>query len=343
MDKPLALFAVATLAPVPLLALGALAGGAFAWAALAYMALFVTVMDALIARAAPEAPGEGEFPTGDGLSATLALLHLALLPLAVWALVHGPAGPAQTVALFLGFALFFGQVSNANAHELIHRGSRFLRGLGVAVYISLLFGHHASAHPLVHHRHVATRRDPNTARLGESYYRFAARAWRGSFRAGLKAERERLARVGRTAPWRNPYAIYIGGGLAWLAIAALIGGWRGVLAHMALAGFATSQLLLSDYVQHYGLLRAERDGKPEPVGPAHSWNAPHWYSSSVTLNAPRHSAHHARPSVPYPALTIPQGAPQLPRSLQAMATLALFPRLWRRVMDKRVAALQSTR
>ncbi len=46
---------------------------------------------------------------------------------------------------------------------------------------------------------------------------------------------------------------------------------------LALAAYAQMQLLLSDYVQHYGLRRkTSENGKPEPVGPQHSWNAPAW-------------------------------------------------------------------
>ena len=120
-----------------------------------------------------------------------------------------------------------------------------------------------------------------------------------------------------------------------LVTAAMIGGLAGAFAYVALALYATSQLLLSDYVQHYGLSRKVVDGKAEPVGDRHSWNAPHWFSSALMLNAPRHSDHHAHPSRGFTDLGIPQSAPTLPRSLPTMATLALFPSVWRRIMDHR--------
>lgn len=334
----LPLFAIATLTPVILLAFAALAGGMWIWAALIYITGFAYSLDALAGISIDPAHPEAEFPAANRLSITLALAHFVLLALAVWALAAGDLSGVQRLGLFMAFGLFFGQVSNSNAHELIHRGRRGLHRLGMWVFISLLFGHHTSAHPLIHHRYAASDDDPNSARLGDSYYRFAARAWVGSFRAGLAAERARLARTGRGQWWRNPYVLYVGAGAGLIALVFVLAGWRGALTYIALAGYAQAQLLLSDYVQHYGLRRARlANGKLEPVGPAHSWNAPQWFTGLVMLNAPRHSDHHAHPATPYPALVILAGAPMLPRSLPAMATLALFPRLWRRVMDSRVA------
>ncbi|GGL78631.1 alkane 1-monooxygenase [Wenxinia marina] len=331
------LFALATLLPVPLIAAGALWGGLWAVAALASMTLLIAGVDLLAARAAPHQPDDDGFPAGTALAVTLGIAHFALLGLLVARL--GDAGAASALATYVAAGLYFGQVSNSNAHELIHRTTRALRRLGVAIYVSLLFGHHASAHPLVHHRFVATARDPNSARLGEGFWRYAHRAWTGSFRAGLAAERERLARAGR--PRReNPYLVYLGGAAATLVAAALLGGPRGALVLLSLAAFAQLQLLLSDYVQHYGLRRPLRpDGRPEPVAPGHSWNSPHPASSALMLNAPRHSDHHAAPSRAYPGLRLPPSAPMLPRSLPVMACLALWPRAWRRVMDPRVRAL----
>ncbi len=322
-------FAIATLMPIPLLALAAVFGGVWVVAALIYMTGLVFGLDTLI-----DPEDAAEFPAADALSVTLALLHFPLLAIVVWGLSRGDVAIIGKIGLFVASGMYFGQVGNSNAHELIHRSTRSLHRLGMWVYISLLFGHHTSAHVLVHHRHVATDADPSSAKLGESYYRFVLRAWIGSFRKGLDAERARLAKIGRSK-WRNPYLIYGAGSALMILTATLIGGFGGMVAYVLLAFYATSQLLLSDYVQHYGLRRAVQGGKPEPVGERHSWNAPQWFSSALMLNAPRHSDHHAHPSRAFPDLRLSDDAPTLPRSLPAMATLALFPTLWRRVMDHR--------
>lgn len=334
-------FSIASLTPVALIAAACLAGGPWPVLALVYMTVFVALADRLGPEALPPLDEARTRRAANALSVALGAAHFGLLPLGVWAIAEGPApGPLGRVLTGLALGLFLGQVSHPNAHELIHRSSRWLRRLGVAIYSSILFGHHASAHPKVHHVHVATDRDPNSARFGEGIYRFFLRAWIGSFRAGLRAENAARARRQDGARGPHPYAVYTGGAVLTLAAAWGLAGGRGVAVLLALAAYAQAQLLLADYVQHYGLRRAVYDtGKPEPAGPQHSWNAPHWYSSSLMLNAPRHSDHHMHPGRTYPALRLdPARMPVLPHSLPVMAVIALLPPLWRRVMDPRVGA-----
>lgn len=342
---PVRAFAAASIAPVVLIALAALQAGGWVWAALLYMTLFAFAMDRLIARIDPAADPEAPLPAADRLSVVLALAHFALLALTIRALASGGPGVAEWLGLYVAASLFFGQVSNSNAHELIHRTDKRLFTLGKWVYISLLFGHHTSAHTKVHHRFAASEDDPNTARRGESFWRFAPRAWKGSFVKGYALEREDIRRRGTGGA--TPYVTYVLGAGALLVLSWLAFGLAGLLAHVALAAYAQLQLLLSDYVQHYGLERA-RDpatGKLEPIGPAHSWNSPHWFTSHLMLNAPRHSDHHAHPSRPYPQLVLHDGAvaPRLPASLPVMAVVALFPGWWRRVMRRELARFEAAR
>lgn len=335
--RTMILFSLATLIPVPLLALGAILGGWWTAWGLIYLTGLVFTLDTLVKIITPPVP-EAEFPAVNGLSITLGLVHFPLLATIIYGLTEETLSLLSKAALFMSAGLYFGQVGNSNAHELIHRGARHLHTLGKWVYISLLFGHHTSAHPLVHHRYVATDKDPNTSRLGETYYAYLPRAWIGSFQAGLKAENARR----KSQPiWQHPYTHYIGGAFLMIAIATMIGGMKGAILYILLAGYAQSQLMLSDYVQHYGLKRAIDDsGKPEPVNARHSWNSPHWFSSALMLNAPRHSDHHAHPSRAYPTLDLPDDGPMLPRSLPTMATLALFPSRWFKVMDHRAKQWQ---
>ena len=329
-------FALVTLLPVVLLLAGLVLGGVAAGAALAFISVTVWALDRFAARAAPFVQEADEFPAADGLSVVLALVHLGLLPLMVWALAGGVAlSWGAGVALFLGFSLWVGQVSNSNAHELIHRKDPVLRALGVAVYASVGYGHHASAHRHVHHRFVATWDDPNTARRGEHFYAFAARAWPDEFTAGHRMETALRARVRRRGV--HPYVVYLAGAVLAAVLALALGGLAGLGIWLVVSAYAQVQHLLSDYVQHYGLERARLPGgRMEPVGPRHSWDAGHWASSALMLNAPRHGDHHAHPGRAYPALDLPEGGLRLPYSLPFMAVLALIPPLWFRVMNRRL-------
>ncbi len=344
MPRPIQVFALATLSPVLLLLIGAASGGIWAWIALLYITLFAFILDQFTAYALPEAEPGAEFPAADDLSVLLAGAHFILLFVAVYVVSgHTELGLVSRLVLFFAFGLFFGQISNSNAHELIHRSDRRLFLLGQWVFISLLFGQHTSAHRHVHHRYVGTAQDPNTAMQGESYWEFLPRAWIGAFRAGLEVERALRRQSG--ASGANPYVIYLVGELAFVVLFLLFTGLAGGVVYLLLSIYAQMQLMLSDYVQHYGLERALRDdGRPEPVSERHSWNSANWFSSALMLNAPRHSAHHAHPSWPYPELTLPGSdlAPRLPYSLPVMATIALFPSVWFGMMDRRLSKWQDT-
>ncbi len=331
-------YAIASLTPAALLALACLLGGLWPLAALLSITVVVFFMDKLGKVLA------GTEQTGRGLSLTLGAVHFALLALVGHARGTDGHGGVDKVLIFTAAGLFFGQISNSNAHELIHAGARLPRRLGAAIYASLLHGHHVSAHLRVHHVHAATDADPNSARSGEGFWAFAARAVRGEFIAGLRAEHRHRARAAARPPaWTHPYVGYLGGAALTAFCAYALAGIGGILALLGVVVYAQLQLLLSDYVQHYGLRRRMRGDKPEPVGPQHSWNAPKWYSSAMMLNAPRHSDHHMRPTIAFPALEVRAGKmPVLPHSLPVMAVIALIPPLWRRLMDRRVAKWRET-
>ncbi len=332
---PLLPFTLAALVPVLLLGSAGVAGGLWVWVALAYVSVIAALADELVAwRTAPAEPDAVE-RGANALSVALALAHFGLMALGVLAVAGATGlGVDERIAGFLAFGLYFGQVSIANAHELIHRTHRGLFALGKWVFISMLYGHVTTTHRLLHHPHVATPRDPNFPPLGVSFYSYLPRSLWGNLREGFRIERARAARSGRI----NPYVTYIGGALVVLALAWLGAGWGGVAALIGFAAYAQFQHAMVDYLQHYGLARrALPDGSFEPQGPQHSWNSPHWFTSLMTVNVTRHSDHHANPTRIFPALRLETGMPILPYSLPLMGVIALFPPLWFKMMDKRAA------
>lgn len=329
------MFAIITLIPFLLIGAAVLAGGIWAWGPLVYMTVLVATMDRLIAAQANNADQDAEFPAGVPLLIALGFAHFCAMLGTLWA-VAGPSGMAvsERVALAVGAGLMFGQISHPVAHELIHKPKRWMHRLGKCIYTSLLAGHHASAHLLIHHVHVGSDLDPNSAPRGETLYRYMVRATRQSFKAALRAETERRKRAGKAA-YQHPFVFYVTGGVG-AALAVYAGfGWIGLAAFLSIVTHAQVQILMSDYVQHYGLRRRPMpNGRLEPVGPHHSWNAPDVFSSFLMVNAPRHSDHHVAPQRAYPALQLePDRMPYLPHGIPIMGAMALVPKLWFRVMN----------
>ena len=110
--------------------------------------------------------------------------------------------------------------------------------------------------------------------------------------------------------------------------------------YFCITSFAWWQLTSANYVEHYGLLRHRDDsGKYERCEPHHSWNSNHIYSNLVLLHLERHSDHHTHPTRRYQSLRHYEDLPSLPSGYFGTYLLAYVPKLWFRVMDKRLLAL----
>ncbi len=243
-------------------------------------------------------------------------------------------------ALFVGIGVLSGTIGITYSHELMHQKPKIERWMADILMASVLYSHFRSEHLLVHHRYVATPRDPVTARYGESFWRFFPRVLKQCLVSAFKAEKTMLARKG--LPWHdksNPFWRYWALQGGFVLLAALIGGWWGVFLFATQAFWAVFQLELVNYVEHYGLTRKHLgDGKYEHVLPRHSWNSAHRASNWLLINLQRHSDHHFKPNRRFPLLQTytEEEAPQLPFGYPVMTMAALSPTIWRKVMNPRV-------
>jgi alkane 1-monooxygenase len=242
--------------------------------------------------------------------------------------------------VFFGVGVMTGTVGINYAHELMHQKNKLERFWADALLAMVLYSHFRSEHLLVHHRYVATPRDPVTAHYNEGFHRFYPRVLRQCIKSAFRAEKAMLARKDR--PWtdiRNPFFKYWALQAAFLILAILLGGWVGLLLFLVQAGTAIWQLELVNYIEHYGLTRKHLgDGKYEHVQPRHSWNAAHRASNWLLINLQRHSDHHYKPDRRFPVLQNygQSSAPQLPYGYPVMTVMAMMPWVWRRVMNPRV-------
>ncbi len=249
-------------------------------------------------------------------------------------------GTFERIALFFGVGVMTGTIGINYSHELMHQKNKLERFLADVLLAMVLYSHFRSEHLLVHHRYVATPRDTVTARYNEGFHRFYPRVLRESLHSAFKAEAEMLAR--KKLPWTdfsNPFFKYWGLQGLCLILALMLGGWSGVMLFMFQAGVAIWQLELVNYIEHYGLTRKHLGhGKYEHVKPHHSWNAAHKASNWLLINLQRHSDHHYKPDRRFPLLQNhgSDEAPQLPFGYPVMTMAAMFPPLWRRIMNPRV-------
>lgn len=243
----------------------------------------------------------------------------------------------------LGLMLTVGGIAGVAinaAHEMGHQRAQSERWLSKVALAQTGYGHFFVEHNRGHHARVATPEDPASARMGENVYLFYYRSIFGSLRSAWKIERNRLARRGKSA-WtlRNDVLN------AWLMtvalVAALVAAF-GVEVLPWLIGQAVIGIFLLEtvnYLEHYGLRRPQRPGgRYERVRPSHSWNSNSVISNVFLFHLQRHSDHHANPQRRYQALCHADEAPQLPAGYATMVAVALFPPLWRRVMDRRLLA-----
>jgi fatty acid desaturase len=214
-------------------------------------------------------------------------------------------------------------------HELTHRQGWVPQAIAHVLLGFTLNTSFVIYHVHVHHRRVGSYDEASTARRGERPFPFLARAVYGQYAQAASVEAERLRRKGLPVWSRhNRFLQAIAAPLAIIAVMALIGGPFALLLFGLAAMLGRFFHELINYVQHYGLVRAEN----APIRPRHSWDCYHRLSNVLHYNLPRHSDHHMFATKPFWRLDTAEDVPMLPYGYQTMATFALVFPLWRYVM-----------
>ncbi len=318
----------------------AVAAGVSAWAAWVTMA-GIQVLLALAERVprwqhAPPALAQA-LPGHRRVLQVHGLLQAALLAWALWLLPAEASGWAEALALGMAVGGITGSLGITFAHELGHSRSRADRLLAWLLMGSVLYAHFMVEHYRGHHPRAATRDDPASARRGESLWRFLPRTLAGSLLSAWRLERQQSAQLRRPL-WRSPLALATLGQGVGLAVLGLWLGPVALLFWVVQAGYAVFLLETVNYIEHYGLQRRQHDGRREPFGVMHAWNADHAVTNAVLANLQRHSDHHMHAWKPYAELQ-PLPGPQLPTGYAGCLFLASVPPLWFRLMHRRLDAL----
>ena len=251
-------------------------------------------------------------------------------------------GFLSAAALGAAVGMSGGSIGITTAHELIHRQSKIMRGIGVLLLIVCCYGHFRIEHIYGHHRNVATKEDPATARRGENFYFYFIRCVINSVISSWNIEKDILNRKNiKTFSFQNRMLHYFVLESLFLLVAYLFAGINGLI-FVVFHSFVSIVLLeLVNYIQHYGLERVKQNGRYERFTDLHSWNSRHISANWSTFNLGLHAEHHQSASKHYPLLSQEEKAIEMPANYSVMLMMALIPPIWFFVMDRKIDNLKT--
>jgi alkane 1-monooxygenase len=223
-------------------------------------------------------------------------------------------------------------------HELGHRANRFECFLAKTSLLTSLYMHFFIEHNKGHHKNVATKEDPSSARKGEIVYIFYFRtivmsyinAWKI---ANADARKKHKQIFGLGNEMLQAHLVQ----LSFVVLIFVTFGWLITLYFLAAAAIGIGLVETVNYIEHYGLSRKEiTQGKYERAMPQHSWNSNHVIGRLMLFELSRHSDHHYSASRKYQVLRHHDDAPQMPTGYPGMLLLATIPPLWFYVMHRQM-------
>ncbi len=327
--------------------LGSLHADAWPWLVISVVFGVIPLLDFVVGRD-PANPDERDDVPALEAQGYYRLLSLATVPMLLAMLMwsgwifatHEGWSWVGQLGWMLSVGTVMGAIGITVSHELIHKDAPLEQNAGGLLLAAVCYAGFKVEHVRGHHVHVSTPEDASSSRFGQSLYAFLPHAYKHNFLNAWRLEAERLKR--RCLPalhWRNEL-------IWWYAISALLllgftlaFGWLGALFFLGQALTAFTLLEIVNYVEHYGLHRRKLDnGRYERTTPHHSWNSNFLLTNLFLFHLQRHSDHHAYAKRRYQVLRHFDDSPQLPNGYAGMIVLALFPPLWRAVMDPKVRA-----
>lgn len=318
--------------PVAFVLLGNLNGGWYTLSNFAFTFVVLALGEMLLPEDKSNEAGED-----DVLPDLLLFLVVVGQLLALSSLIYGVYTQVLSGYWILLAALSTGTATGSMgiiaAHELIHRKAKFWNFLGRLLLFTVLNPYFYVHHLRIHHKSVGTAADPVSALKGETVYAFAFRSISGQLLQSLALEKNRCDKVGRWGYGLHNYvvAVYAGGFLLLGALTYFFGIWVAA-AYLLQATVANLLLEYTNYIEHYGLRRNEK----ERVNELHSWQSDKVVSRYFLIDLSRHSDHHFHAAKPFNTLLTHENSPVLPGGYASMFLPALLPPLWFSLVDKRI-------
>ncbi len=317
----------------------------FSWGVPVVVFGIIPVLDMLLGKDSLNPDEETDVPrmVGERFYKAITLGWVAgFAALLVWSMLVLASGIFSLLGS-IGWIVSIGIVGGLGinvAHELIHKDEKLETRAGGFLLSLVCYAGFKVEHLRGHHVHVSTPEDASSSRYNQSLYNFLPQAYVRNFLNAWKLEAERLQRKGhKTVSWHNELIWWYSLSALVLAAFTIAFGWLGAVFFLGQSFIAFTLLEIVNYLEHYGLHRRKlENGRYERTGPEHSWNSNYFLTNVFLFHLQRHSDHHAWAKRRYQILRHHDVAPQLPAGYSAMIVLAMFPPLWRRVMNPRVEA-----
>src|SRR6185436_16116719 len=142
-----------------------------------------------------------------------------------------------------------------------------------------------------HHKRVATREDPSSARYGEWIFAFYFRSVIFSYISAWNIANADIKKKGKPVlSLSNEMIQFHLIEIAFVAIILFVFGWLTTIYFLLAAIIGFLLLETVNYIEHYGLQRKVLgEGKYERAMPAHSWNSDHVIGRLFLFELSRHS------------------------------------------------------
>jgi alkane 1-monooxygenase len=248
----------------------------------------------------------------------------------------------ETIGIISSVGLLVGTIGINVAHELGHRDKKHEQLMALSLLMTSLYMHFYIEHNKGHHKNVATKEDPSSAKYNESLYAFWFRSLVYSWLGAWKIEAKELKKAGISVlSIDNKMIQYLFIQLTYLVVVFTIFGTKALIFAIIIALIGAILLETINYVEHYGLSRKKLDsGIYEPVREIHSWNSDHQIGRIFLYELTRHSDHHYKSTRKYQILRHFEQSPQLPYGYPGSMLLALVSPLWFKVMNKELQKYQ---
>lgn len=318
------------------------------WAWFIYFVVFgiIPILDYIIGKdpsnpdEAVQVPAMSEERIYRVLTLLMVPIWLGVLLYSGWVFVNNDYSWFGMLGWIVSIGTIGGVIAINLAHELIHKDPKIENWAGGLLLASVTYAGFKVEHVRGHHVTVSTPEDASSSQYNQGVYSFLLRAFPHNFINAWKLEAAYLKRKGKKVISRHNELIWwyaISAGLA--VLFGLLFGWMGVLFFLGQSFVAAFTLEVINYIEHYGLhRRVLENGRYERVTPAHSWNSNYFLTNLALFQLQRHSDHHAYAKRRYQVLRHYEESPQLPGGYASMYVLALFPPLWKKVMNPRVEA-----